>query len=87
MLRHMRTTVEISDSLLAEVRRLMAERKTTLRALVEDGLRRVVEERRQDPPPPLPHAAFPGEPGFAAGANAADLPALIAAEIHRPDRS
>ena len=35
----MRTTVEISDSLFAKVKRTMQERRTTLRALVEDGFR------------------------------------------------
>ncbi len=42
----MKTTVEISDALLAAARKLAAERKTTVRALIEQGLRRVVEARR-----------------------------------------
>lgn len=42
----MRTTIEINDALARQVRALMAKRKTTLRALVEEGLRRVVEESR-----------------------------------------
>lgn len=78
----MRTTVEISESLLAEVRRIMAERGTTLRALVEEGLRRVVREEQASLPPTMPDATFPGSPGFAAGVNAADLPELIQAAIH-----
>ena len=40
----MKTTVEIADSLLASAKRLAAERGTTLRALVEMGLRRVLED-------------------------------------------
>lgn len=79
----MRTTVEISDSLLAEVRRLAAERDTTLRALVEDGLRRVLRESQRDATPKMPNAVFPGNPGFAAGVNASDLPELIEEEIQR----
>jgi Bacterial antitoxin of type II TA system, VapB len=41
----MKTTVEISDALLAAARKLAATRKTTVRALIEEGLRRVVEAR------------------------------------------
>ena len=44
----MKTTVEISDALLAEAKTLAAQRGTTLRALIERGLRDVVggEHRR-----------------------------------------
>jgi len=41
----MKTTVEISDALLAAARRLAAKNGTTVRALIEEGLRRVVEAR------------------------------------------
>jgi len=40
----MRTTVEINDALARRVRELMAERGTTFRALVEEGLRRVLDD-------------------------------------------
>jgi Arc/MetJ family transcription regulator len=43
----MKTTVEISDALLAEVRKLAASEETTVRALVEEGLRRLVAERSE----------------------------------------
>lgn len=42
----MKTTIEISDSLAREARRVAARDKTTLRALVEAGLRAVLKERR-----------------------------------------
>jgi hypothetical protein len=40
----MKTTIDIADSLLDEARRVAAARRTTLRALVEQGLRREIEE-------------------------------------------
>lgn len=42
----MKTTVEISDPLLARARKVAASRGTTVRALIEEGLRRVVAEER-----------------------------------------
>ena len=43
----MKTTLDISDPLLREARKLAARERTTLRALVEQGLRRVVSEKQQ----------------------------------------
>ena len=43
----MKTTVEIPDSLLKQARRLAAQEHTTLRALVEEGLRRITAERQR----------------------------------------
>jgi len=43
----MKTTVEISNSLLEEARKLAAREGTTVRALVEEGLRRIVSERKR----------------------------------------
>jgi Arc/MetJ family transcription regulator len=42
----MKTTIEISDSLLEEARKLAAKEGTTVRAYVEQGLRRIVSERK-----------------------------------------
>lgn len=42
----MKTTIELSDSALTEARRVAAREGTTLRALVEEGLRHVLAERR-----------------------------------------
>lgn len=42
----MKTTVEIADALFEEAKRVSAARRTTLRALIEEGLRRVLEEQR-----------------------------------------
>jgi len=46
----MKTTVEISDPLLRDARKLAAREGTTLRALIEQGLRRVLSERKQRKP-------------------------------------
>jgi hypothetical protein len=57
----MKTTVEISDSLLREARKLAAREGVTLRALMERGLRRVVAETSQGAPFRLRRASFKGE--------------------------
>ena len=57
----MKTTVEISDSLLRDVRRLAAREGVTLRALVERGLHRVIAETRHSAPFKLRRASFKGK--------------------------
>ena len=56
----MKTTLEISDPLLREARKLAARDRTTLRALVEQGLRRVVAEKQQRNTFKLRKASFKG---------------------------
>lgn len=46
MVAHMKTTLEISDAVLDEAKRVAEEEGTTLRALVEEGLRRALYERK-----------------------------------------
>jgi predicted DNA-binding ribbon-helix-helix protein len=46
MYTHMKTTVEISDPLLDEAKRIAARDSTTVRELIETGLRAVVKARR-----------------------------------------
>jgi hypothetical protein len=45
----MKTTIEISEPLLREARKLAAREGVTLRALVERGLHRVVAEAKRPP--------------------------------------
>jgi hypothetical protein len=63
----MKTTIEISDNLLDSARKLTVREHTTLRALVEEGLRTALERRRKKRGFTLRDASFGGEglqPGF-----------------------
>ena len=57
----MKTTVEIPDSLLRQVKNLAAKELTTVRALVEEGLRRIASERKRAKPFKLRKATFRGK--------------------------
>jgi Bacterial antitoxin of type II TA system, VapB len=57
----MKTTLEISDPLLREARKVAARENTTLRALVEQGLRQVVAEKKKEKPFRLRNASFKGD--------------------------
>ncbi|MCY7314852.1 MAG: type II toxin-antitoxin system VapB family antitoxin [Rubrivivax sp.] len=58
----MKTTIEISDAVLAEARQLAAQHGTTVRALVERGLRRELAERKSRAAPfELRAASFKGK--------------------------
>jgi hypothetical protein len=53
LMRHhlfMRTTVTLPDHLYVQARRLAAERKTSLTALLEEGLRALIADAQQTPP-------------------------------------
>jgi len=55
-----KTTIEISNPLLREVRKLAAREGVTFRTLVERGLRRVVAETKPGAPFKLRRASFKG---------------------------
>ncbi len=57
----MKTTIDIADSLFQEARRLAHREGTTLRALVEEGLRRLLGERRARAGFQLRSMTFKGE--------------------------
>ena len=56
----MKTTIELSDALLAEARSVAASDGTTLRALVEEGLRACLHRRKTKPRFRLRDASFRG---------------------------
>lgn len=56
----MKTMVEICDAVLADAKRLALAERTTLRALIEEGLRRLIAERKRRGNFPLPRASFRG---------------------------
>jgi hypothetical protein len=57
----MKTTVEISDSLLREARSLAAREGVTLRTLVERGLHRIIAETKHGASFKLRRASFKGK--------------------------
>lgn len=61
MLSHMKTTVDISDALLAEARRTARRTSTTLKALIERGLRTVLDEEAARPAFTLRDASVAGD--------------------------
>jgi len=48
---HMKTTIEISDALFATAKDVARSRQTSLRALIEEGLRGVLNEASNQPKP------------------------------------
>lgn len=46
MVSHMKTTIQLSDAVLSQVRTLARREKTTVRSLVEEALRRLLKDRR-----------------------------------------
>ena len=60
MVSSMKTTINISDSLLEEAKELTRREKSTLRALVEEGLHRVISERKTHKDFTLRKASYKG---------------------------
>lgn len=61
MVNHMKTTIQLPDSLLKEARKLANEEQTTLKSLMEEGLRRIVSERKRRGSFNLRKATFNGK--------------------------
>jgi len=56
----MKTTVEIGDSLFAEARKIAHRDGTTLRELIEEGLRWVIDDRAAREPYVMPDCSVSG---------------------------
>lgn len=67
----MKTTVELPDTLLRDAKRVALREKTTVRALIERGLRSVVGARRSRERFVLRQAGFRGD-GLVAGRSLSD---------------
>jgi hypothetical protein len=61
MVSNMKTTIDIADSLLAEAKALAAREGTTVRSLVEEGLRLAIHRHGQQGPFRLRDASFAGD--------------------------
>ncbi|HEY5932229.1 MAG TPA: type II toxin-antitoxin system VapB family antitoxin [Nitrospira sp.] len=57
----MKTTVQIPDNLFNEARRIARRERTTMKALIEQGLRRLISERKREPLFHLRKATFKGQ--------------------------
>ena len=77
MVGNTKTTVDISDGLLREARRAARDEGTTLKSLIEEGLRAVLARRVDADRYVLPDAAVDGD-GLRAGARGASWEELRA---------
>jgi hypothetical protein len=57
----MKTTLDLPDPLLREARKIAVREHTTLRALVEQGLRKIISERKAARPFRLRKVTFKGQ--------------------------
>ena len=72
---HMKTTLDLADPLFHAAKALAAQQKTTLRALVEEGLRLVMEQRKKSAVKPYKYQDFSvkGEGTFSDASKWADI--------------
>jgi hypothetical protein len=71
----MKTTVELSDSLLRQAKRVALKERTTVKALIERGMRIVVADSRRRAGFTLRKASFRGD-GLGSGRSLQDWPAI-----------
>lgn len=76
MLLGIKTTVDIPDSLLHAARERARSEGTTLRELVAEGLRSVLDRRADDRPDVPPEPVFEGATGLRDGVDLHDWDAL-----------
>lgn len=74
---HMKTTIDLPDDLLVAAKKRAAESRTTLRALMERGLRRELRGPRRTKPAARPAIAWVTvDGGLPAGLDMADRAAM-----------
>ena len=71
----MKTTVELSEGLLRQAKQIAVKERTTVKALIEQGLRIVVADRKRRPRFTLRRAAFRGD-GLVSGRSLQDWTAI-----------
>ena len=71
----MKTTVELSDGLLRQAKRVALKERTTVKALIERGLRLVVANQKTSRPFTLRRASFRGD-GLVSGQSLQDWSAV-----------
>ena len=72
MLRHMRPSVEIPDALLRKGRSVARKRRTTLRAILLEGVRKVVDQQSREVRRYVLRDESFGEGGLVEGLSATD---------------
>ena len=70
MVTHMKTTLNIDDTVMRRLREEAARRGTTMSALVEAGIRRILED---GPPSPADTQSLPPLPKWRSGGMLVDL--------------
>jgi len=70
-----KTTIELSESLLRDAKKVALEERTSVKALIERGLRAVVSERQRRGRFKLRQASFEGD-GLVAGRSLQDWAAI-----------
>jgi hypothetical protein len=70
-----KTTIELSESLLRDAKKVALEERTSVKALIERGLRAVVQERQRRVRFKLRRASFEGD-GLVAGRSLQDWAAI-----------
>jgi hypothetical protein len=83
MVTHMKTTIELPKSLLAEAKACATREGITLRELIETGLRTVLKERKEKKPFKLRDARY-GSGGLREGFDMRDFQKIL--EVSYGDR-
>lgn len=73
MVTHMKTTIELPDELARHAKRVAREANTTLRELIETGLRAEIDRRAKQPKPPEFRFRTVSGAGLRPGIEPADL--------------